>query len=179
MTGSGPPDRGRKRTRSASTYWTTHSDPKATTLAASTATVWTAWLRSAVWADARPTATDDTARPVNDSVQKGTTCPATERRPVTPHTHRRLSSNDGTVPTAVATTLATTAGVPTRPTSTPRTTRLVTVDTSDTPEYRTSRRTTARCRPVRRTVRRAGTPSVPSAGTPSGRRATATVMTRW
>ena len=56
----------------------------------------------------------------------------TERGPVLFQTHRRLSSNDGTVPAAVATTLAH-PGAITRPaTSTPRTVRLTVVETADT-----------------------------------------------
>jgi hypothetical protein len=45
-----------------------------------------------------------------------------------------LSSNEGTVPTAVAITFAVVAGVPTRPTSSPSVTRLVVVATTDTDE---------------------------------------------
>jgi len=45
-----------------------------------------------------------------------------------------LSSKDGTVPTAVASTLASTASTPNKPTSTPRIVRLVTVEIPDTAE---------------------------------------------
>jgi len=87
-----------------------------------------------VRAEAAATATVDTTSPEADSATKGSTWRATDRGPVARHTHRRLSSKDGTVPTAVATTLAAVAGVPTSPTSTARVTRLVDVATSDTAE---------------------------------------------
>lgn len=78
------------------------------------------------------TASVDSTSPPNESTQNGTTSEASDRRPRRPHTQRRFSSNDGTVPTAVATTLDHAAGAANPPTSTPSTTRLVVVDTSDT-----------------------------------------------
>jgi hypothetical protein len=55
-----------------------------------------------------------------------------------------LSSKDGTVPIAVATTFDHTAGKPSPPTRTPRIVREVAVETTDTDPYRTMRRTEAR-----------------------------------
>ena len=66
--------------------------------------------------------------------QKGVTWRRTDRWERSHQTHRRFSSKDGTVPTAVATTLATTASTPRRPTSIPRMVRLVAVATPDTAE---------------------------------------------
>ena len=86
----------------------------------------------AAHAAARLTARVESASPVNESIQNGTTSACTERRPVRRQTQRRLSSNDGTVPTAVAMTLATPAGIAVVLTSTPSTVRLVAVATSET-----------------------------------------------
>ena len=74
----------------------------------------------------------DSARPANDSTQNGPTSPRSERVPVLRQTHRRLSSNDGTVPTAVAITLARPAGIALAVTRTPSTVMLVTVATIET-----------------------------------------------
>ena len=77
-----------------------------------------AWVAQAA---ARLTASVERARPANESVQNGPISASSERRPVRPQTQRRFSSNDGTVPTAVATTLAHPAAsvaVATRPPST-------------------------------------------------------------
>jgi hypothetical protein len=55
-----------------------------------------------------------------------------DRAPRFNHTHRRLSSNEGTVPMAVAATLAHPAGALTTPTSKPRTVKLVAVEIAET-----------------------------------------------
>lgn len=78
------------------------------------------------------TASVESTSPLNESTQNGTTSAASERRPRRPQTQRRFSSNDGTVPTAVASTLDHAAGAANPPTSTPSTTRLVVVETIDT-----------------------------------------------
>ena len=112
----------------------THSEPKAATLASSTATV-----RPKAWKPmfvahraARLTNTVDRPRPANDIATNGTTWRETERSPVSPQTHRRFSSNEGTVPIAVATTLAQPAGRVLVATNSPSTARLVVVAIADT-----------------------------------------------
>jgi hypothetical protein len=102
------------------------------TFASSTAPVCAARDQVEVAPAATWTAKVESTSPLNDRTQNGTTSAATDRRPRRPHTQRRFSSNDGTVPTAVATTLDHPAGAANPPTSTPSTTRLVVVDTSDT-----------------------------------------------
>ena len=101
-------------------------------LAASTATRCQRGAQPAVCAAASPTAAVESARPASASAANGTTWASRARRPVTDQTQRRLSSNDGTVPTAVATTLAAAAPTPTTPTSRPNVTRLVVVATPET-----------------------------------------------
>ena len=96
--------------------------------------MWLQWPHPEVRADTAPTATVETTSPVKERVQKGTIWPSSERRPPLLHTQRRLSSKDGTVPTAVATTFDQVAGIPARPTRTPSVTRLEVVDTTDTAE---------------------------------------------
>jgi hypothetical protein len=103
-------------------------------LAASTASVCQPRLRSIVRAETARTARVETTRPAKDSAQNGVTCRSSARWDRSNQTQRRLSSKDGAVPTAVATTLARTAWTPKRPTRTPRTVRLVTVATPDTAE---------------------------------------------
>lgn len=102
-------------------------------MAASTASVCQPRLRSAVRAEAARTASVDTTRPANDRVQNGATWRRSERCDWSNQTQRRLSSKDGTVPTAVATTLASAAFTPKSPTRTPSTVRLVSVAIPDTP----------------------------------------------
>jgi hypothetical protein len=72
------------------------------------------------------------ARPANDIAVKGMTSPSREGSPLLLHTQRRLSSKDGTVPTAVATTFAHPAARPSTPTRSPNTVRLVAVATTET-----------------------------------------------
>jgi hypothetical protein len=103
-------------------------------LAASTANVCHPRLTSAVRADTARTVNVESTRPAKDSVQNGATWRRTDRCDWSNQTQRRLSSNDGTVPTAVASTLATTASTPNSPTRTPRTVRLVTVEMPETAE---------------------------------------------
>jgi hypothetical protein len=103
-------------------------------LAPSTASVCQPRLRSIVRAETARTAKVETTRPARDNEQNGVTCRSSARGDWSNQTQRRLSSKDGTVPTAVATTLARAALTPTRPTSTPRTVRLVTVATPETAE---------------------------------------------
>ena len=74
----------------------------------------------------------ESASPVNDRTQNGSSSAFIDRRPVRRHTHRRFNSNDGNVPTAVAMTLAMPAGMAVVLTSTPSTVRLVVVAISDT-----------------------------------------------
>jgi hypothetical protein len=78
------------------------------------------------------TASVDRARPANESTQNGSTSAPNDRRPDLPHTHRRFSSKDGTVPTAVATTLAQPSGIDPVATSAPSTVRLTVVEISET-----------------------------------------------
>src|SRR5438270_8197676 len=112
----------------------TQSDPKAVTLAASTSRVrmpaptWAPEAQRAV----NDTATVDRASPANDSAQKGPISPSSERLPVRRQTHRRLSSNDGTVPAAVAMTFAQPAGTAAVNTSAPSTAMLTAVETTET-----------------------------------------------
>jgi hypothetical protein len=87
-----------------------------------------------VRAETARTVSVESTRPAKDRVQKGVTWRSTDRCDWSNHTQRRLSSKDGTVPTAVATTLASTASTPHSPTSTPSTVRLVTVEMPDTVE---------------------------------------------
>jgi hypothetical protein len=102
-------------------------------LADSTARVWAQWPQPPVCPETHPTATVDTSSPAKDRAEKGTIWPISDRRSRRAQTHRRLSSKDGTVPTAVASTLADTAGMPTSPTRMNRTIRLIVVATADTP----------------------------------------------
>ena len=57
------------------------------------------------------TATVESASPKADNVANGIISVRSERGPVLAHTHRRLSSNDGIMPTKVAMMLASTASV--------------------------------------------------------------------
>ena len=113
---------------------TTQSEPKAARLAPWTISVRIApsMPRASTKSAVRETVSVDRARPVNDSTQNGTTCPPIELRPCWRQTHRRFSSNDGTVPIAVATTLAQPGAIVRVDTSRPSTTRLVVVATIDT-----------------------------------------------
>ena len=81
---------------------------------------------------AAPTARVDSANPANDRMQNGPISASTERRPRLPQTQRRLSSNEGKVPTAVAMTLAHVAGAARVATSVPSTVRLTVVAMTDT-----------------------------------------------
>lgn len=119
-------------------------------MADSTARTWAPVLHPAVMVAAACTVRVERARPANDSPQKGTTWPASERRPQNDQTHRRFSSNDGTVPMAVAARLAAMAGVAKTPTRTPRTVRLVAVEIAETPVYRASFRIARRWPVVKR-----------------------------
>jgi hypothetical protein len=103
-------------------------------LATSTATVCQPRLRSTVRAEAARTAKVESTRPAKDNVQNGVTWRSTDRWEWSHQTQRRFSSKDGTVPTAVASTLASTASTPRRPTRRASTVRLVTVETPDTAE---------------------------------------------
>ncbi len=85
-------------------------------------------------ADTTRTVSVEITRPANESVQNGVIWRRTDRCEWSNQTQRRFSSKDGTVPTAVASTLATTASTPKMPTRTPRTVRLVTVEMPDTAE---------------------------------------------
>jgi hypothetical protein len=103
-------------------------------LAASTAKVCQPRPRSTVRADTARTVSVEITRPAKESVQNGVIWRSTERCEWSNQTQRRFSSKEGTVPTAVASALATTAFTPKMPTRTPRTVRLVTVETPDTAE---------------------------------------------
>jgi hypothetical protein len=72
------------------------------------------------------------ARPANDRTAKGITSESKEGSPLLCHTQRRFSSNDGTVPAAVATTFAHPAASPSTPTRIPSNIRLVVVATTET-----------------------------------------------
>src|SRR5262249_40940630 len=131
--GSGAcPDR--KSMRSRITNWSTHSVPYAPTFAAITTAVRAraGQLRSAAHAPARWTVSVERARPANDRAVKGITSQSKEGSRLLPHTQRRFSSNDGTVPAAVATTFAHPAGRPSTPTRSPSKVRLVAVATAET-----------------------------------------------
>ena len=78
-------------------------------------------------ADTARTVSVESTRPAKDSVQKGVTWRSTDRCEWSNQTQRRFSSNEGTVPDRVASTLANTALTPKSPTRTPSTIRLVTV----------------------------------------------------
>src|SRR5439155_15976507 len=95
-------------TRSSRRYCAIHSAANVPTLAASTTTVLPNVL--APIADAQlaapTTARVDSPRPANDSAQNGPISARTDRGPRLRHTQRRFSSNDGTVPAAVAKTFA-------------------------------------------------------------------------
>lgn len=125
----------RNRTRSSTRYWAIHIEPNEARLVSAAMPArppapTPAWAAHRV---AQLTASVDTPSDRNDRAQKGATSPATERRPPLPHTHLRFNSKDGTVPTAVATTLAqpaVAAPVPIRTTSTVRPT---VVEMADTP----------------------------------------------
>src|SRR5438270_23210 len=93
----------------------------------------------ATWAPARaahaaapPTASVLRHSPARERTQKGITSATIERSPLFPHTQRRLSSKEGTVPTATATTLAQEAPRTPVATRNPSTVRLVAVATPDT-----------------------------------------------
>jgi hypothetical protein len=122
------------RTRSSSTYCTIQSDPKVAMLAASTAIVrpvvpsWALVAQAA----ARLTASVDKPSPAKESAQNGPISASTDRWPVRPQTQRRFSSNDGTVPSAVAVTLAQAALMAPVATSTPSTERLAVVEMAET-----------------------------------------------
>src|SRR5207245_2331078 len=114
---------GRNKTRSRMANCTSHSEPKAATFAASTATVVEAASSpvDAAQRAASATATVESTSPAKVSVQNGPISLTTDRRPFLPHTHRRLSSNDGPMPALVATTLAHPAASAPVATSTPST----------------------------------------------------------
>ena len=103
-------------------------------MAASTASVCQPRLRSMVRAETARTVRVEITRPAKDNVQNGATWRSTDRCDRSNQTQRRFSSNDGTVPTAVASTLASTASTPKKPTRTASTVRLVTVEMPDTAE---------------------------------------------
>ena len=86
----------------------------------------------------------ETTKPVNESAAYGTACRRMDRRPACAQTHRLLSSKEGIVPIAVATTFDQVAGQASTPTSTPSTLRAVTVEMADTALYRTKRPIAAR-----------------------------------
>jgi hypothetical protein len=79
------------------------------------------------------TAKVDSPRPTKESVQNGPISADRDRRPCLRQTQRRFSSNDGTVPTAVAITLAHPGVTVLRATRTARTVRLMLVEMADTP----------------------------------------------
>lgn len=79
------------------------------------------------------TAAVDRTRVTAERAVKGPTSRRTERGPERPQTQRRLSSKEGTVPTAVATTLAHAADMAPVATSSPKTIRLTAVEMADTP----------------------------------------------
>ena len=87
-----------------------------------------------VRAETARTVNVESTSPAKERVQKGVTWRSTERCDWSNQTQRRLSSNDGTVPTAVAATLARTALTPKSPTRTPSTVKLVAVLIPDTVE---------------------------------------------
>jgi hypothetical protein len=78
------------------------------------------------------TAIVESSRPARVITAKGVTSTFTERRPRLPHTHRRLSSNEGIVATAVATTLAAAAPVACVATRLARMVWATVVDTTET-----------------------------------------------
>ena len=73
-----------------------------------------------------------------DRATNGAISARIERRPPLPHTQRRFNSNEGMVPIRVASTLAQPAGIPSSPTATASTVRLVAVATAETEAYLTS-----------------------------------------
>jgi hypothetical protein len=85
-----------------------------------------------VRAETARTVSVESTRPAKDRVQKGVTWRSTDRCDWSNHTQRRLSSKDGTVPTAVAMTLAHSAGNDRTPTRSPRIDRPVMVEIADT-----------------------------------------------
>jgi hypothetical protein len=103
-------------------------------LAASTASVRGPSPQPAVRAAASFTARLETTRPVKERATNGRTWRPQARRPAWAQTQRRLSSNEGTVPTAVAATLAAPPREWRTPTTTPSTARLVAVETPETAE---------------------------------------------
>src|SRR5438105_11482906 len=121
--------------RSSAKNCATHSDPKAATLATSTARVRLKRLHPAASAHAAVirTASVERERPAKERMQKGTISAAIERRPDLPHTQRRLSSKEGMVPTAVAAALAQPAGRRATPTRTPSRLSPTAVDMAETP----------------------------------------------
>jgi hypothetical protein len=141
-----PPDR--KKTLSHRKNCRAQRAPYEATLASSTAEVCSRRDDVAVAAPAKCTATLDTNRPVKARAQKGTTWRTNDGRPARDQTQRRLSSNEGTVPTAVATKFDSTPGIPASPTNAPRTERLVAVEIAETEAYLTSRLSTGICRTV-------------------------------
>lgn len=73
-------------------------------MATSTAAVCTSRPEPRVAAPASRTAIVETTRPARESAQYGTAWRMSAPGPRRPHTQRRLSSKEGTVPTAVAMT---------------------------------------------------------------------------
>lgn len=114
-------------------------------MAISTAAVWSSRPDDVVAWPAKCTATLEMRSPANDSAENGTTCLPIETFPPRDQTQRRLSSNDGRVPTAVATRLDSTLVRAKAPTKTPSTVRLVAVEITDTEAYFTRRRSSGRC----------------------------------
>jgi hypothetical protein len=85
------------------------------------------------------TAILDAIKPKKDSAQYGRACRRRERGLPCAHTHRRLSSKEGTVPIAVAMTFDHKAGKPNAPTSNPRIVSEVMVEIAYTDPYRMMR----------------------------------------
>jgi hypothetical protein len=109
-------------------------------LAASAAAVRPTVPRAAAYAHpaARWTVRVESPSPVKERIQYGAISADRERRPRFCHTHRRFSSNDGTVPAPVATTFAHSAD---RPCVARRMVRMETVtlvEIIDTVAYRAS-----------------------------------------
>lgn len=126
----------RNRTRSRNTYCTTHRRPKAPTVVISIRMVppsdfplWCTWPTSL-------TAIAETPRNAKDVPTNTSPCFHRPALSICRHTHRRLSSNEMTLPTATATKLAITALSPVRRTA--RSPKLTSVVTKEAALYRTS-----------------------------------------
>ena len=112
---------------------TIHTAPHAARLATTANMAVTPWLQPecSAMSPTMPTTTVDRIMPARVRPTNGAIWRRNDGLPLTPQTHRRFSSNDGTIPAAVATTLAGAGRIVPLATSTVRMLMLVVVATTE------------------------------------------------